>query len=93
MVVSYAGSGVIYAFKPGSPVDQLQLLKPVDAAPIPRPAFHGQFLDEARNFEDGAYLFRDRHQFSRRFPNHTQEFSKPLLHLLSPFNDIISSTF
>jgi hypothetical protein len=35
MVVSYAGSGVIYAFKPGSPMDQLQLLKPVDAAPRP----------------------------------------------------------
>jgi sugar lactone lactonase YvrE len=35
MVVSYAGNGVIYAFKPGAPMDQLQLLKPVDAAPRP----------------------------------------------------------
>jgi hypothetical protein len=35
MVVSYAGSGVIYAFKPGVPMEQLQLLKPVDAAPRP----------------------------------------------------------
>jgi len=37
MVVSYAGSGVIYAFKPGLPMDQLQLLKPVDAAPAAGP--------------------------------------------------------
>ena len=35
MVVSYAASGVIYAFKPGSPMDQMQLLKSVDAAPRP----------------------------------------------------------
>ena len=35
MVVSYAGSGMVYAFKPGSPIDQLQLLSPVDAAPRP----------------------------------------------------------
>ena len=35
MVVSYAGSGTVYAFKPGSPEEQLELLKPVDAAPRP----------------------------------------------------------
>lgn len=33
MVVSYAGSGTVYAFKPDSPEEQLELLKPVDAAP------------------------------------------------------------
>ena len=27
MVVSYAGSGTVYAFKPGSPEEQLELLK------------------------------------------------------------------
>jgi sugar lactone lactonase YvrE len=35
MVVSYAGSGTIYAFKPGSALDHLRLLKPVDAVPRP----------------------------------------------------------
>ncbi|MCX6543224.1 MAG: glycosyl hydrolase family 28-related protein [Acidobacteria bacterium] len=35
MVVSYAGTGTIYAFKPGTPIDQMELLKPVDAAPRP----------------------------------------------------------
>jgi hypothetical protein len=35
MVVSYAGSGTVYAFKPGSPMDQFELIKPVDAAPRP----------------------------------------------------------
>jgi hypothetical protein len=34
-VVSYAGSGTVYAFKPGAPEEQLELLKPVDAAPRP----------------------------------------------------------
>jgi sugar lactone lactonase YvrE len=35
MVVSYAGTGTIYAFKPGTPIDQMELLEPVDAAPRP----------------------------------------------------------
>jgi len=35
MVVSYAGNGTVYAFKPGSPEVQLELLRPVDAAPHP----------------------------------------------------------
>lgn len=35
MVVSYAGNGTVYAFKPGAPLDQVTLLKPVDAAPRP----------------------------------------------------------
>jgi len=35
MVVSYAGNGTVYAFKPGAPEEQLELLKPVDAAPRP----------------------------------------------------------
>jgi sugar lactone lactonase YvrE len=35
MVVSYGGTGTIYAFKPGTPIDQMELLKPVDAAPRP----------------------------------------------------------
>jgi len=35
MVVSYAGSGTVYTFKPGSPIDQVDILKPVDAAPRP----------------------------------------------------------
>jgi sugar lactone lactonase YvrE len=36
LVVSYAGSGTVYAFKPGWPEDQLDLLKPVEAAPRAR---------------------------------------------------------
>jgi sugar lactone lactonase YvrE len=35
MVVSYSGNGTVYAFTPGTPMDQLQLLPPVDAAPRP----------------------------------------------------------
>ena len=35
MVVSYAGAGTVYAFKPGSPIDRMVLLEPVDAAPRP----------------------------------------------------------
>jgi len=35
IVVSYAGSGTVYAFKPGTPIDQMVLLAPVDAAPRP----------------------------------------------------------
>ncbi len=35
MVVSYAGAGTVYAFKPGSPIDQVVLLRPTDAAPRP----------------------------------------------------------
>jgi sugar lactone lactonase YvrE len=35
MVVSYAGNGTVYAFEPGTPMDRLQLLPPVDAAPRP----------------------------------------------------------
>jgi sugar lactone lactonase YvrE len=35
MVVSYAGSGIIFAIKSGGPIDQMQLLKPVEAAPRP----------------------------------------------------------
>ncbi len=33
MVVSYAGNGTVYAFKPGSPRNEIEFLKPVDAAP------------------------------------------------------------
>ncbi|HEY3384199.1 MAG TPA: glycosyl hydrolase family 28-related protein [Vicinamibacterales bacterium] len=35
MVVSYAGTGTVYAFKPGTPIDQVQLLTAVDGAPRP----------------------------------------------------------
>jgi len=35
MVVSYAGSGTVYTFKPGASGTRLELLKPVDAAPRP----------------------------------------------------------
>ncbi len=35
MVVSYAGAGTVYAFKPGSPIDRMEILTPVDAAPRP----------------------------------------------------------
>jgi sugar lactone lactonase YvrE len=35
MVVSYAGTGTVYTFKPGAPMEQFELLKPVDAAPRP----------------------------------------------------------
>jgi sugar lactone lactonase YvrE len=35
MVVSYAGNGTVYAFKPGLAEEQLELLKPVDTAPRP----------------------------------------------------------
>ena len=35
MVVSYAGAGTVYAFTPGSPIDRMVLLEPVDAAPRP----------------------------------------------------------
>jgi sugar lactone lactonase YvrE len=35
MVVSYAGTGTVYTFTPGSPMDQLALITPVDAAPRP----------------------------------------------------------
>ena len=35
MVVSYAGNGTVYVFKPGAPMDQLQVLAPVEAAPRP----------------------------------------------------------
>jgi sugar lactone lactonase YvrE len=35
MVVSYAGNGTVYTFKPGSPIDQVALITPVDAAPRP----------------------------------------------------------
>jgi sugar lactone lactonase YvrE len=35
MVVSYGGTGTVYAFKPGSPIDQVTLITPVDAAPRP----------------------------------------------------------
>ncbi len=35
MVVSYAGSGTVYAFKPGSPIDQIAVIKPVDATARP----------------------------------------------------------
>ena len=35
MVVSYGGTGTVYAFKPGTPIDQLTVLQPVDAAPRP----------------------------------------------------------
>ena len=31
IVVSYSGNGTVYTFMPGSPMDQLSLLKPVDA--------------------------------------------------------------
>jgi len=35
MVVSYAGAGTVYAFKPGSPFGEVDMIKPVDAAPRP----------------------------------------------------------
>ena len=35
MVVSYGGDGTVYSFKPGSPMDEIQFLKPVDAKPRP----------------------------------------------------------
>jgi sugar lactone lactonase YvrE len=35
LVVSYAGAGTVYAFRPGSPIDQLQVLAPVEAVPRP----------------------------------------------------------
>jgi sugar lactone lactonase YvrE len=35
LVVAYPGSGLVYAFKPGAPMDQFELLKRVDAAPRP----------------------------------------------------------
>lgn len=35
MVVSYAGAGTVYTFKPRTPLDQMTLLKPVDAARRP----------------------------------------------------------
>ncbi len=35
MVVSYAGAGTVYAFKPGSPLDEIVLLRPTAAAPRP----------------------------------------------------------
>jgi sugar lactone lactonase YvrE len=35
MVVSYAGNGTVYAFRPGTPIDQVELVKPVDAVPRP----------------------------------------------------------
>jgi sugar lactone lactonase YvrE len=35
IVVSYSGSGVVYAFKPGAPEDEVTILQPVDAAPRP----------------------------------------------------------
>lgn len=35
MVVSYAGNGTVYTFKPSAAQGQLELLKPVDAAPRP----------------------------------------------------------
>jgi len=35
LVVSYAGSGIVYTFTPGAPLDQMQVLAPVHAAPRP----------------------------------------------------------
>jgi sugar lactone lactonase YvrE len=35
MVVSYAGPGTVYSFKPGSPIDRVEVLKPIAAAPRP----------------------------------------------------------
>ncbi len=35
MVVSYAGDGTVYSFKPGTPMDQIEILKPVAAEPRP----------------------------------------------------------
>jgi len=35
MVVSYAGAGTVYALKPGSPIDRMEIIKPVEAAPRP----------------------------------------------------------
>ncbi|MBP1635328.1 MAG: SMP-30/Gluconolaconase/LRE domain protein [Acidobacteria bacterium] len=35
LVVSYAGNGTVYAFEPGTPIDHLQRLEPVEAAPRP----------------------------------------------------------
>jgi sugar lactone lactonase YvrE len=36
LVVSYAGAGRVYAFRPGAPIDDLRLLEPVDAVPRPQ---------------------------------------------------------
>lgn len=35
LAVSYAGNGVVYAFKPGAPQEEMEILKPLDAAPRP----------------------------------------------------------
>jgi hypothetical protein len=35
MVVSYAGNGTVYSFRPDAPEDEIRILKPVDAAPRP----------------------------------------------------------
>lgn len=35
LVVSYAGNGTVYTFKPGTPIEQMTVLTPVDAAPRP----------------------------------------------------------
>jgi len=35
MVVSYAGNGTVYAFKPGAPLEALQVVPPTDAQPRP----------------------------------------------------------
>src|SRR5512147_1517153 len=52
MLVSYAGNGTVYAFKPGASEERLELLKPIEAAPRrslcarpwPPPSFSGVAL-------------------------------------------------
>ena len=55
MVVSYAGNGTVYAFRPGAPMDQITFLKPVDAAPRPgmavvRPAGEWRLAKDPRPY-------------------------------------------
>jgi len=66
MVVSYAGTGTVYAFRPGSPIDRLDLLKPVDASPRPgltvvRPAGEWRL---ARDMATGMPVARPFHYLS-----------------------------
>ena len=35
MVLSYEGDGIVYTFKPGTPMDEIEFLKPVAAQPRP----------------------------------------------------------
>ncbi len=66
LVVSYAGNGTVYAFRPGSPLDQMQVLAPVAAAPRPgltamRPVGDWRI---ARDRATGLPVTRDYHYLS-----------------------------